>query len=51
MVDIGEVQNYRSAVISRSHQASAVEHYPRITVELTLGGHCEAPLTLPMQPR
>ena len=51
VVDINDVYNYRSAVMSRSHQASAVEHYPRINVELLLGGQCELPLTPYIEPR
>ena len=51
VVDINDVYNYRSAVISRSHQASAVEHYPRINVDLSLGGQCELPLTPYIEPR
>ena len=51
VVDINDVYNYRSAVMSRSHQASAVEHYPRINVELSLGGQCELPITPYIEPR
>ena len=50
-VDVNDVYNYRSAVMSRSHQASAVEHYPRINVDLTLGGQCDLPITYFIEPR
>eukprot|EP00116_Pleurobrachia_bachei_P006675 sb/3466937/ len=51
VLDINEVYNYRSAVISRSHQSSTVEHYPRITVEITLGGSTDEPLSPYIEPR